>query len=93
MTPYIAEFINTLTNLGYSTNPSPPPQDTALISIAVYFGVRGIKNSRKGGNDSVVNLCYSMLVFLGIGSAAYHLNIKHETQMRMCPLLLPQIPR
>jgi dihydroceramidase len=93
MTPYVAEFVNTVTNLGYSTNPSTPPQDTALISIAVYLGVRGIKNSRKGGNDSVVNLCYSMLVFLGGGSAAYHLNIKHETQMRVSPLLLPQIPR
>lgn len=64
MTPYVAEFVNTLTNLGY-----------------IYLGVRGIKNSRRGGNDSVVNLCYSMLVFLGAGSAAYHLNIKHETQM------------
>jgi dihydroceramidase len=82
MTPYIAEFINTLTNSGYGTYRRFQRHDgIALIPCIVYLGIRGIMNSRHSGNDSVIVLCYALLIFLGVGSAAYHTNIKYETQM------------
>jgi hypothetical protein len=52
---------------------------------AVLLGIRGIRNNRRNGNDQVVDLCYATLIFVGVGSAAYHLNLKYVTQMSMCP--------
>ncbi|EKD12772.1 uncharacterized protein L3040_006925 [Drepanopeziza brunnea f. sp. 'multigermtubi'] len=64
ITPYIAEFISVLTNVGY-----------------ISLGIRGIRNNHRNSNDQVVNLCYGNLIFVGVGSALYHMNLKYFTQM------------
>lgn len=55
--------------------------DRAVTPLAVSLGIRGIQNNRRNGNDQVVNLCYAALIFVGVGSAAYHMNLKYFTQM------------
>jgi hypothetical protein len=45
----------------------------------VYLGVKGILNTKRNGNDSVI--------VLGVGSATYHTNIKYWAQIGTNSLL------
>jgi dihydroceramidase len=47
----------------------------------VYLGVKGILNTKRNGNDSVIVLGYALLAFVGVGSATYHTNIKYWAQI------------
>ncbi|GLA50348.1 hypothetical protein AnigIFM63604_006403 [Aspergillus niger] len=65
VTRYIAEFINTLTNLVY-------------IFYAIY-GIRHLH--RQSNKDVFRALPYWGLMGVGIASAAFHMNLKYHTQM------------
>ncbi|KAI2818679.1 hypothetical protein CBS115989_4941 [Aspergillus niger] len=65
VTRYIAEFINTLTNLVY-------------IFYAIY-GIRHLH--RQPNKDVFRALPYWGLMGVGIASAAFHMNLKYHTQM------------
>ncbi|OJJ74819.1 hypothetical protein ASPBRDRAFT_193511 [Aspergillus brasiliensis CBS 101740] len=65
VTRYIAEFINTLTNLVY-------------IIYAIY-GINHLR--RQSNNDIFRALPYLGLMGVGIASAAFHMNLKYHTQM------------
>ncbi|PWY95011.1 ceramidase [Aspergillus sclerotioniger CBS 115572] len=65
VTRYIAEFINTLTNLVY-------------VFYAIY-GISYLR--RKSNTDVSRVLPYWGLMGVGIASAAFHMNLKYHTQM------------
>jgi dihydroceramidase len=48
---------------------------------AVYLGIKGIANTKRNGEDKVILLSYVLLAFVGVGSAAYHTNIKYWAQI------------
>ncbi|KAL1965239.1 hypothetical protein VTN77DRAFT_5993 [Rasamsonia byssochlamydoides] len=63
VTAYVAEFINTLTNVGYG-----------------YYGLCGLWNNWHRRPFADFNLQYLALLFVGIGSAAFHMTLQRAGQ-------------
>ncbi|OJJ43488.1 hypothetical protein ASPZODRAFT_28499 [Penicilliopsis zonata CBS 506.65] len=63
VTSYIAEFINTLTNIGY-----------------VYYGLCGLTVNWRRKPFADFNCQYLALIFVGIGSGAYHMSMKRSME-------------
>ncbi|PGH16698.1 hypothetical protein AJ79_01571 [Helicocarpus griseus UAMH5409] len=63
LTPYIAEFVNSLTNAGY-----------------VYYAILGLRNNWGRRPFADFNLQYFALLFVGIGSASFHMTLKRAGQ-------------
>ncbi|KAE9367767.1 hypothetical protein N431DRAFT_416611 [Stipitochalara longipes BDJ] len=70
VTSYIVEFINTTSN---------------LMRWIVYLGIKGILNTKRNSNDSVIVLSHALLAFVGVGSATYHTNVKYWAQIGTLP--------
>jgi dihydroceramidase len=45
--------------------------------------MKGIANTKRNGNDKVILFSYALLASVGVGSAAYHTNIKYWAQISM----------
>ncbi|GLA61258.1 hypothetical protein AtubIFM55763_006428 [Aspergillus tubingensis] len=73
VTRYVAEFINTLTNVVY-------------ILYAIY-GINRLR--RQSNEDVFRALPYWGLMGVGIASAAFHMNLKYHTQMSQFIHYLP----
>jgi hypothetical protein len=92
MTSYVAEFINTGSNLILQQVSSLPVDSYfryLMRLVTVYLGIRGITDTKRHGNgrDKVTIRCYAMLALVGVGSVAYHTNIKYWAQI--CTLTHP----
>ncbi|KAF2866806.1 alkaline ceramidase family protein [Massariosphaeria phaeospora] len=67
ITPYIAEFVNTLTNLTYV--------------IYGAHGIRRVRHREDGGLFSTLAFPYWGLVGVGVLSAWFHITLKYHSQM------------
>ncbi|KAH7095911.1 ceramidase [Paraphoma chrysanthemicola] len=67
ITPYIGEFINTLTNINYV--------------IYGLHGLRRVRPQKSGGLFSTLAFPYWGLIFVGLLSAWFHATLKYHSQM------------
>lgn len=88
MTRYIAELINTLTNLTYSTPPCPKPAPSDLKSCQiriltlnlVLYAIHGIYKNWGRKDAFLRNIPYLGIMGVGFGSALFHATNKYYTQ-------------
>lgn len=87
MTRYVAEFINSLTNLVYSKKPASiliRSLEQVLICYLVFYAIYGLhKLWQKSNNDFFRALPYWGLMAVGICSAIFHVSLQYHTQMCM----------
>lgn len=87
MTRYIAEFINSLTNLVYSQNPFSIPLRCSIQGLTwylVFYAIYGLRKLRQKSNDDFFRaLPYWGLMAVGICSAIFHISLQYHTQMCM----------
>jgi dihydroceramidase len=87
ITPYIAEFVNTLTNATYGTSTKNHPQhkSSLLTQIPpVIYGLHGLRRVRPkptGGLLSTLAFPYWGLIGVGLLSAWFHATLKYHSQM------------
>lgn len=94
MTRYIGEFINTLTNIVYSTKTPRAVHlsGSRILTNIVVYAMHGIRSLRQKKNASAFRaIPYLGLMAVGICSAAFHGSLKYHTQMSKQSLYLGQL--
>ena len=84
MTSYIAEFMNTLTNLIYGMVESLGRNSFSSLTLIspVYLGYRGLMNNWSREDRSfLAALPYFGIIGVGVGSALFHASLKYYMQL------------